>query len=36
MHIAKRGVAVTVPAQGAEGSVGRGGVFPYEQSIPSA
>jgi len=27
---------VTVPVQGAEDSVGRGGVFPYEQSIPSA
>jgi len=36
MHIRIRGVAVTVPAQGAEGSVGRRGVFQYEQSIPSA
>jgi hypothetical protein len=36
MHIAIAGVAVTVPAQGTEGSVGRGGVFQYEQSIPPA
>jgi len=35
MHIAIRGVGVTVPAQGAESSVGREGVFQYEQSTPS-
>jgi len=34
MHIAIRGDAVTVPARGAEGLVGRGGAFQHKPSIP--
>lgn len=36
MHIRDTGGAVTVPAQGAAGPVVRGGVFQYDQRIPSA